>query len=119
MILIDTSVWIDHFSRNNETLAHFLEEEQVLIHPLALGELAVGNLKNRKEILQLLAKLPIALVSTSEDVLYFIEKHGLMGRGLGIVDVHLLASTIITEATKVWTNDKRLHSHALDLGVAY
>ncbi|MFA6955903.1 MAG: type II toxin-antitoxin system VapC family toxin [Thermoanaerobaculia bacterium] len=108
MILADTSVWIDHFRRGNAALVEALEREDVLVHPFVIGELACGELKKRREILELLASLPSAIVASDEEALQFIEQRRLMGKGIGYIDVHLLASAALTEGARLWTLDKRL-----------
>ena len=108
MILVDTSVWIDHLRQGESELVTALEREQVLVHPFVIGELACGNLKNRGEVLALLQKLPEATVASETEVLKFIERRNLMGRGIGYLDVHLLASAALTKA-RLWTRDRRLH----------
>jgi hypothetical protein len=108
VILVDTSVWIDHFRRGNAALVAALEREDVLTHPFVIGELACGTLKKRSEVLDLLAALPPAVSATDEETLQFIERHRLMGKGIGYVDVHLLASVALTEGARLWTLDKRL-----------
>jgi predicted nucleic acid-binding protein len=114
MILVDTSVWIEHLRRGSRRLAELLEDDQVVSHPFVLGELACGNLRNRGEILGLLGELPRALVAEHHEVLHLIEDRRLYGRGLGWVDAHLLASCLMT-GCKVWTLDKSLAhvSHTL------
>jgi predicted nucleic acid-binding protein len=119
MILADTSVWIDHFRRGSSVLGEALEREEVLTHPFVIGELACGNLKNRREVLGLLAALPSAVVANDEETLHFIEQRRLMGPGIGWVDVHLLASVIMTEAAQLWTRDKRLGAIATQLGIGF
>lgn len=108
MILVDTSVWIDHFRRGNRELVEALEREDVLTHPLVIGELACGDLKNRAEVLHLLAALPVAPIATDDEALLLIEKRRLMGRGIGYIDVHLLASVALSADARLWTLDKRL-----------
>jgi predicted nucleic acid-binding protein len=117
MILVDTSVWVDHFRRRNEELARLLESEQVLGHPFVIGELACGNLANRREILGLLAALPAAPTAEHTDVLAFIEQAHLHGQGIGWIDAHLLASAVLAPAP-LWTADKRLRRVAGALRVA-
>lgn len=107
MILVDTSVWIDHLRRGEDDLVTALEAEQVLTPPFVVGELACGNLKNRSELLSLWQELPRAVVASEAEVLGFIEQRKLMGRGIGYLDVHLLASAALTEV-QLWTRDKRL-----------
>lgn len=108
MILVDTSVWIDHFRRGNAELADALEREDVLTHPFVIGELACGDLKKRREILDLLAALPAAVVASDDETLHLIEERRLMGRGIGTIDAHLLASVALTEGARLWTLDKAL-----------
>lgn len=117
MILVDTSVWIDHFRTADRRLADLLLEEQVHCHAFVVGELACGVLKRRAEILALIRNLPAAPVADDEDVLRFIEAHALMGSGIGWVDVHLLASVRLA-GDRLWTRDRRLARAALRLGVA-
>lgn len=118
MILVDTSIWIDHLRSGNPALTGLLETGQCCIHPFVIGELACGNLSNRQEILGLLQSLPRLSTATDEEALFFIEQHRLMGRGIGYVDTHLLAATMI-HAARLWTRDKRLKDIAETLGLAY
>ena len=92
MVLVDTSVWIDHFRKKGRRLSDLLEQEEVLLHSFVIGELACGNLQNRKEIISLLHALPLATKADDDEVLIFLERHAIMGRGVGLIDVHLLAS---------------------------
>ena len=119
MILVDTSVWVDHLRDGTPALAAALEQGRVLTHPFVLGELACGNLKNRSEVLQLLGELPAAPMATDPEALDFIERRALMGRGIGYVDVHLLASVALAGTAQLWTRDKRLAAVAADLKLAY
>lgn len=119
MILVDTSVWIDHLCAGDAELAALLNGSQVLMHPFVLGELACGNLRNRTEVLVLLKDLPQAVLANDEEVLFFIERHVLMGRGIGYVDAHLLAAVTLGGVTKIWTRDKRLRAVADALALAY
>ena len=112
MILADTSAWIDHFRRDNAQLREHLEAGNILCHPFVTGELACGMIRDRAEVLALLAELPQARVATDGEVLLFIEQHGLAGRGLGLIDVHLLASSRLEGAT-LFTLDRRLATAAL------
>jgi len=118
MILVDTSVWVDHLRDGTPALAAALEQGRVLTHPFVLGELACGNLKNRGEVLQLLGELPAAPMATDPEALDFIERRALMGRGIGYVDVHLLASVALAGTAQLWTRDKRLAAVAADLELA-
>jgi predicted nucleic acid-binding protein len=117
MILVDTSVWVTHFNVGHEVLKERLREGEVAIHPFVIGELACGNIKNRAEILSLLAALPQVEVVALEEYLEFIEANELTGMGLGFVDVHLLASARLS-GVSFWTEDKRLQDAARKLGTA-
>ena len=119
MILADTSIWIDHLRVADEVLVSLLNEGHVLAHPMVIGELALGNLHNRKEVLGLLGGLPKAPVATDDEVLLFIEQRRLMGRGIGYVDAHLLAAATLAESGLLWTTDRRLLSVASELGLSY
>lgn len=119
MILVDTSVWVDHLRTGDATLEALLERSQVLMHSFVLGELACGNLRNRVEVLGLLKILPQATVARDEEVLFFVERNSLMGRGIGYVDAHLLAAAALGGSTQLWTRDKRLCSVADTLKLAY
>lgn len=119
MILADTSVWVDHLRERAPALAAALEQGSVLMHPFVLGELACGNLKNRGEVLRLLGELPAAPMATDAETRDFIERRSLMGRGMGYIDVHLLASVALSGTAQLWTRDKRLAAVAADLGLAY
>jgi len=119
LILVDTSVWVDHLRRGNAQLADLLERGAVLMHPFVVGEIACGSLSDRSSILELLEDLPAAVVAEGGEVLAFIERHVLHGKGIGYVDVHLLASVVLTEGAILWTRDKRLRIVAEDLGRAF
>lgn len=119
MILVDSSIWIDHLRTGEPRLADQLNAGRVLTHPFIVGELACGNLKNRKEVLSLLHDLPAAPVATDEEVLFFIEKRALMGKGIGYVDAHLLAAIAATGTGRLWTRDKRLDAVAGSIGMAF
>jgi predicted nucleic acid-binding protein len=117
VILVDTSVWVDHFRSADAQLAELLLDGRVLCHSFVVGELACGNLRRRAEILSLLGNLPRLPALPSKDVLNFIDVHRLMGRGLGWVDVHLLASAFLSRE-RLWTKDRRLAEAAHHLNVA-
>jgi predicted nucleic acid-binding protein len=119
MILVDTSVWIDHLHQSDSVLVEALEANQVLMHPYVLGELACGRLSNRQELLRLWGELPPAVIATPAEALYYIEQHALMGQGIGYVDVHLLASASLGVNMLLWTHDKRLASIAEGLALSY
>ena len=117
MILVDTSIWIDHGRRRDARLAQWLEEGLVLGHPFVLGELACGQMPNRDLVLTLLEQLPPATIVPHGSVMQFLERHHLAGRGLGWIDMHLLASAVASRATLA-SRDARLARAATDLGVA-
>ena len=118
MVLIDTSIWVSHFKDGNPQLEALLMKGKVICHPFVIGELACGNLKNRKEILSLLEALPTATTADHKEVLYFIEQHRLMGIGLGYIDVHLLASARLSRI-RFWTKDKKLMEAAVKFNASY
>ena len=118
MILVDTSVWVDHLRATDKALAALLDTGAVLAHPFVIGELALGNLRQREIVLNALSDLPHASVATDVEVLHFIDRHALSGRGVGYVDAHLLAAVQLTAGAELWTKDKRLHGVAIQLGLA-
>ncbi len=118
MILVDTSVWVDHLCTGNRLLSTLLDAGQVLAHPLVIGELALGNLRQRRVVLAALSDLPQATVAGDSEVLTFIERRALFGRGIGYVDAHLLAATQLTAGAELWTNDARLHRVAVQFSLA-
>ena len=117
MVLVDTSIWIDHFRSGHARLHALLNEGMVAIHPFIIRELACGNLKNRKQIISLLHALPHLKKAEDDEVLFLIEKHKLMGLGIGLIDCHLLASCKLGGATLL-TKDKRLTDVAFRLGLS-
>lgn len=119
MILVDTSVWVDHLRRGDARLRALLENARVLAHPFVIGEIACGTLSDRKVVLELLRDLPSASVAEAEEVIDFIERHRLHGKGLGYVDVHLLAAVALMSDATLWTRDKRLHEIAVRLRCAH
>ena len=119
MILVDTSVWVDHLRSGEPALVAALETGIVLTHPFVIGELACGNLKNRAEVIGLLQQLPAAPVATEAEALAFIDAQALMGRGIGYIDVHLLASAALAGDAGLWTRDRRLARVAGDVGLAF
>lgn len=115
MVLVDTSVWVAHLREGNVGLEELLNKGRVACHPFIIGELACGNLKNRSLILSLLNSLPRTIVAEHEEVIQFIENKNLMGKGLGYVDVHLLASAVLT-GVPLWTRDRKLDEISVRLG---
>ena len=119
MILVDTSVWVDHLRRSEPGLIELLERSAVVMHPFVVGEIACASLRDRSSILELLQDLPAAVVAESAEVLHFIERHALHGKGIGYVDVHLLASAVLTGGARLWTRDLKLLRVAASLGCAH
>jgi predicted nucleic acid-binding protein len=117
VILVDTSIWIDHLRNGNPALAALLQNEAVFTHNFVIGELACGNLRNRAEVLDLLQSLPRLPAATEDETLFFIEQQDLMSRGIGYVDAHLLAAAVI-RGVPIWTKDKRLMTVAEEKGWA-
>jgi predicted nucleic acid-binding protein len=116
VILVDTSVWVEHLRLGVSRLATLLQEGEVLIHPWVIGELACGNLRNRSQVLDLLQGLPMATVASDAEVLLLIEREQLMGRGIGYIDAHLLASARLSHC-RLWTQDRRLAAVAQEQGL--
>lgn len=117
MILVDTSIWIDHFRSGDPHLSTLLQDGQVLGHPCVIGELSLGHMTHRSVVLGLLNNLPSAIVATDVEVLNMIENQHLFGLGIGHVDAHLLATTLLTAGTGLWTRDNRLAAVAATLGL--
>ena len=118
MILVDTSVWINHLRAVDERLTALLDAGEVLCHPFVVGELALGNLRPRNAVLSDLRDLPQAVVAENDHVLDFIERGALFGRGIGYVDAHLLAAVRLTPEARLWTAERRLRAAAAEFGVA-
>jgi predicted nucleic acid-binding protein len=118
VILVDTSVWVDHLRENDHSLAALLETGAVLAHPFVIGELALGRLRQRAIVLNALSDLPHASVATDMEVLHLVDRHTLFGRGIGYIDAHLLAAVRLTAGAALWTKDRRLHPVAVELGLA-
>ncbi len=118
MILVDTSIWVDHLRSGNSHLAALLGKNLVRIHPYIVGELACGNISNRAEVLKTLQLLPQLPVARDHEMLFLIERNRLMGKGIGYVDVHLVTAAL-AHGARLWTRDKRLMAAISDLGVLY
>lgn len=119
MILVDTSVWVDHLRKPETDLVRKLAEGDVLMHSMVIGELACGNLLHRQQRLRELQSLPKIVELTHIDVFSVIEKEGLMGQGIGFIDAHLLCSTLYHDGASLWTRDNRLYRVAEDLGISF
>lgn len=118
MILVDTSIWVEHLRTGRPDLARLLDDGLVLGHPWVAGELALGHLVRRSEVIGLLGALPRAMVATPEEILTLVEHHQLHGIGIGYVDAQLLASTALTDGSTLWTADRRLGAAAIRVGCA-
>jgi predicted nucleic acid-binding protein len=118
MILVDSSIWMDHLRSNDPVLQRMLHHKQVLSHPYIIGELAVGNLNPREAILADLSDLPRAIIATEDEVLQFIAHHELFGIRIGYINAHLLVAAQLTPDVRLWTRDKRLHAAAEKLNLA-
>jgi predicted nucleic acid-binding protein len=116
MILVDTSVWIDHFKAADPMFAQFLPDEPLLIHPFVLGEIALGSFAQRAALLKWLGKLTPALQASHREVLGLIQSKRLFGIGIGYIDAHLIASVQLTPGARLWTRDKRLRAAAESIG---
>jgi len=119
VILVDTSVWVDHLRSDDPQLVALLERSQVAMHPMVRGELACGNLRDRGTLLALWTHLPQLSVATDRETLFFLDRNRLWGRGIGYVDVHLLASASLNAGVKLWTRDRRLREATRELGLAF
>ena len=118
MILVDTSVWVDHLRIGDDRLRELLAREQVLVHPFIIGELALGGLRRRTGTLRRLHQLPMASVARHDEVMRMVEQQKLYGIGLSYVDVHMLAAARLTQDTRLWTRDKSLSAAAERLSLA-
>jgi predicted nucleic acid-binding protein len=119
VVLVDSSVWIAHLQSGESRLASLLATQQVLMHEMILGEVAMGSQKQREQALLLLPFLPLAPVATHQEVMALVDKHRLYARGIGYVDVHLLTSAALQPGTQLWSHDKRLAAAADQLGLAF
>ena len=118
MVLVDTSIWVPHLREGSADLEVLLNDAAVVCHPFILGELACGSIRNREEILSLLRVLPMTPLVPVDEILFFIDRNNLSGKGLGLVDVQLLASATLS-GVPLWTSDKRLKAEAARLGITY
>jgi predicted nucleic acid-binding protein len=119
VILVDTAIWIDHLHRADPELVGLLEQNDVATHSMIIGELALGSVAHRDQVLGHLLDLPQTIRASDDEVLAFVNTERLYGRGLSFVDAHLLAAARLTPHTDLWTRDKRLRVAAHDLGVVW
>jgi len=117
VILVDTSIWVDHFRMADERLARYITLDEIFAHPFVIGELAMGTLPQRPQSLRMLDKIEKISVARDSEVLAFVDRRGLHGIGIGYIDAHLLTATQLTPGTALWTRDKRLHAAAVRLGL--
>jgi len=117
MIIVDTSIWIDHLHKGDRIMSQLLASEAVMLHPFVLGELALGSLRDRRKVLAELETIPTAPMVAIEDVLELIDQQGLAGSGIGLIDAHLVASTLLDADALLWTKDRRLAAVAERLGI--
>ncbi|MBP9674402.1 MAG: type II toxin-antitoxin system VapC family toxin [Bacteriovoracaceae bacterium] len=118
MILVDTSIWINHFKKTNSELNHLLQQNHVLLHPFVIGELACGLLPQRSKTLSDLSYLPKSILAQHQEVLFFLEEHSFYAQGIGFIDIHLLTSASLSQAY-LWTLDKNLSKLAKKLQISY
>ena len=118
MVLVDTSLWVEHLRRGHAELGALLSAGKVVCHRFVIGELACGSIENRAEIFSLLRSLPSAVEADHDEVMAFLEKYRLMGKGLGLIDIHLMASAFLS-GTPLWTLDKKLRRESVRLGIAH
>ena len=116
MILVDTSIWIDHFRYGDAELRKIIEEDRLLCHPVVIGELALGSLRDRDAVVVFLAAQREASVGTHDEVMTVIDRHSIFGMGIGYTDAHLLTSALLDRRSILWTRDKRLEAAALKAG---
>lgn len=118
MILVDTSVWIDHFRQGNVELREIIEDDRLLCHPFIVGELALGSLRDRDAVIGFLKAQRETLVATHDEVMTFIDRYSIFSMGIGYTDAHLLASTLLDRRVSLWTRDKRLLAAAQKAGAS-
>jgi hypothetical protein len=118
MILVDTSIWIDHFRYGDDQLRRIIEDDNILCHPVVIGELALGSLRNREAVIDFLFAQRQATVATHEEVMVMITRHSIFSMGIGYTDAHLLASVLLDRRSMLWTRDKRLAAAAQKAGAA-
>lgn len=116
MILADTSIWIDHFRKADDELQKIIEDDRLLCHPFVIGELALGSLQNREAVIEHLSVQRSAIVATHEEVIGLITRHAIFNMGIGYIDAHLLASTLLDPIAALWTRDRRLATAAVKSG---
>ncbi|CAN5130650.1 type II toxin-antitoxin system VapC family toxin [soil metagenome] len=119
MILVDSSIWIDHLHKTEAHLVTLLHSARVVQHKMVIGELALGNISGRDAVLENLNELPTLSVATHDEVMHLVEERRLFGQGLSLVDAHLLTSVALSPPARIWTRDKKLEAAASELGLAF
>lgn len=119
MILVDTSIWIDHFRTTDLLLFDFLKGRKILVHPFVIGEISLGNIANRQSVISSLRRLRCVKIASDSEVIDLIERQGMFGKGIGYVDAHLLASMQLTPGARLWSKDKRLAAIAESMGKCF
>jgi predicted nucleic acid-binding protein len=118
VILADTSIWIDHFRHVDAELRRIIEDDRLLCHPSVIGELALGSIRDRGNVMAFLAAQRRAVVATHDEVMMMIDRHGIFSMGIGYIDAHLLASVLLDQRAALWTRDKRLRAAAEKAGAS-
>jgi predicted nucleic acid-binding protein len=118
VIVVDTSIWIDHFRYGDKELKKIIEDDRLLCHPFVIGELALGSLRERDAVIAFLTSQREAVVATHAEVMTVIERHSIFSMGIGYTDAHLLTSTLLDRRSSLWTRDKRLAAAALKVGAS-
>jgi len=118
VILVDTSIWIDHFRYGDADLRKIIEDDRLLCHPFVVGELALGSLREREAVIAFLSAQREAVIATHAEVMTVIERHSIFSMGIGYTDAHLLTSTLLDRRSSLWTRDKRLAAAAQKVGAS-
>ena len=118
MIVVDSAIWIDHLHHGDDHLIDLMADRSALMHPFVIGEIALGSLRDRQTFITIASKLPRPPVADAAEVLNLITSAALGGSGIGYIDAHLIASTLLVPKAVLWTNDRRLHAVAERLGIA-
>jgi predicted nucleic acid-binding protein len=118
VILLDASVWIDHIRSPDQSASELLDHGEVLCHPFVIGEVGMGQFRDRRRVLEQMRRLEAAEIASDDEVMVLVDRYGLFGRGIGYVDAHLLAAAFLTPGAKLWTRDKQLRAAAVQLKLA-
>jgi predicted nucleic acid-binding protein len=118
VILVDTSIWVDHFRYGDADLRKIIEDDRLLCHPFVVGELALGSLRERDALITFLSSQREAVIATHAEVMTVIERHSIFSMGIGYTDAHLLTSTLLDRKSSLWTRDRRLAAAAQKVGAS-